>query len=49
MTYNAKMAIKAAKHRYQWGREAAKRFCERRNIPLALYYLACRLEAAERV
>lgn len=49
MTYEARFAIFAAKHRHQWGREAAKRYCERRGIPLALYYLACRLEAAERV
>jgi hypothetical protein len=44
----AQHAIKAAKGRYSWGRFAARRYCEKRGIPFALYRLACQLEAAQR-
>mgnify|MGYP000409709529 CR=1 FL=1 len=42
-------AIIAAKLRHQIGLHAARRYCEKRNCPLPLYYTACRLVAAERV
>ena len=41
----AMIAIKAAKNRNTWGLFAARRYCEKRNVPLALYRLACQLEA----
>lgn len=41
-------AIHAAHHRRSWGRFAARRYCERRGVPLRLYFLACRLEAQDR-
>lgn len=41
---SAKDAIKAARGSKSWGRFAAWRFAEKRNI-LPLYRLACQLEA----
>ena len=38
-------AIKAAKSRNIWGMFAARRYCEKRGIPLGLYRLACQLES----
>ena len=46
---NAKHAIRAARNRRIWGLYAARRYCERRGVPFALYRLACQLDAAERV
>ena len=48
MSTIASLAIRAAIGRRSWGRFAARRFCERRGVPLRLYHLACRLEAAKR-
>lgn len=44
----SELAIIACKHRHQWGKFAARRFCERRGVPLGLYFLACRLEAMQK-
>lgn len=41
----ARNAIRAAKHRKQWGREAARKFCHNRGVHPSLYRLACQLEA----
>lgn len=46
-TREAALAIRAAQHRHQWGRYAARRFCETRGVPLGLYRLACQLEATK--
>ena len=43
----AKIAIRAAKNRRNWGRYAARRFVEKRGVSLRLYRLACQLEAAK--
>lgn len=45
MTNEAQHAIRAAKHRKSWGAFAARRYCERRGVPMGLYRLACQLEA----
>ena len=44
-TDQAKNAIRAAKHRKQWGRAAARAFCYNRGVHPSLYRLACQLEA----
>ena len=44
----AAIAIKAAKSKTQWGSFAATRYCQKRQVPLRLYWLACRLEAARK-
>jgi hypothetical protein len=38
-------AVRAAKNVKSWGRFAARRYCERRGVPLGLYRLARQLEA----
>jgi hypothetical protein len=48
MTEHAFHAIRAAKLKRSIGRWAARRYCERRGVPLALYRLACQLNAAEK-
>lgn len=48
MTQQAKDAIRAAKNRTNWGLFAARRYCEKRGVPLSLYRLACQLEAASK-
>lgn len=45
----AQIAVRAAKNRYKWGRDATRRYCINRGIPLGLYFLACRLQASEKV
>jgi hypothetical protein len=40
------LAIRAAQNHKTWGRQAALRYCQRRGVPLRLYYLARQLEAA---
>ena len=44
-TDQARNAIRAAKHRKQWGRAAARAFCYNRGVQPILYRLACQLEA----
>lgn len=41
-------AVKAAKGRRTWGSFMARAFCKKREVPLALYRLACQLEAAQK-
>jgi hypothetical protein len=48
MTQTAIDAIKAAKNRKSWGLFGARRYCEKRGVPLGLYRLACQLEAAQK-
>ena len=43
----AQIAIKAAQNRHRWGRWASKQYALNRGVPLALYRLACQLEAAK--
>lgn len=43
-TDQAKNAIRAAKHRKQWGDHAAWMYCENRGVHPTLYILACQLE-----
>ena len=46
MSTQAQQAIYAAKHRAQWGRDAATRYAMKRGV-LALYRLACQLEVTQ--
>lgn len=46
MSQVAQHAIRAAKNRKSWGSFMARAFCAKRQVPLALYRLACQLEAA---
>lgn len=43
-TEEAKNAIRAAKHRKQWGRAAARAFAHNRGVHPSLYRLAVQLE-----
>ena len=43
----AQIAIKAAQNRNKWGSFASRRYALNRGVPLALYRLACQLEAAK--
>ena len=45
----AQHAIRAARNRYSWGRNAARLYCDHHQVPLGLYRLACQLHAAQRV
>lgn len=45
----AQHAIHAARNRLDWGRDATHLYCEHRQVPLALYRLACQLQAAQSV
>lgn len=49
MSNQAKIAIRAAKNRSRWGKYAARSYCMRRGVPLALYRLACQLEVSQNV
>jgi hypothetical protein len=42
-------AIRAARNRYVWGRDAAMRYIMRHGVSPALYRLACQLVAGEKV
>jgi len=44
MTAKAKMVIRAAQNRNNWGDHAALRFIERGGIPHRLYAIACHCE-----
>jgi len=46
MKNQSKIAIHAAKNRYLWGRFAAMQYVVKSGGNLALYRLACQLEAA---
>lgn len=48
MTIQAAHAIRAAKHRAQWGSWATFKYCVSRGVPRGLYRLACQLEAAKK-
>lgn len=48
MSQVAQDAIRAAKNRKSWGAFMARAFCAKRKVPLALYRLACQLEAASK-
>ena len=41
----AQHAIRAAEHSHSWGSFAARRYWERRGVPLRLYWLARQLVA----
>lgn len=44
MTNQAHHAVRAAKHYPQWGAYATRRYIEKNNIPVSLYWLARDLE-----
>lgn len=46
---DAQHAVYAARNRYNWGRHAARRYCEHHAVPASLYRLACQLHAAQAV
>jgi hypothetical protein len=40
MVYDAYHAVRAASNRHQWGPYAARRYVEKRGVPVRLYWLA---------
>lgn len=46
---SAQHAVRAARHRHIWGRNAARLYCEHHHVPCGLYRLACQLQAAQGV
>ena len=48
MSQTAYHAITAAKHRKQWGRDAARKYALKRGVSMRLYRLACQLEAMDK-
>ena len=44
----AHIAIRAAKHRQQWGRLAARQYISKRGVSMRLYRIAVQCEAAQR-
>ena len=48
MTMISAMAVRAARNRHAWGRDATMRYLRRRGVPVRLYQIAMALEGEQK-